>query len=682
MSAVELAQEAVKNKVKDFISSNERVLDEVVNMIIQHKRSLEVDFNDVLLFDKELADLIVERPKQTLPIADSAVREVVEEKDPETARRLRRFYFRVKGSPYAIPLRRLRSEYIGRLIRVEGIVTRQTPPKHFLYRALYRCTQCGYELELVQELEKHVEPPPRCPKCGATKSFMLVTELSQYIDWQKLIVQERPEELPPGQLPRSIEVILLDDQVDTVKPGDIVSITGVLDLTLSELKRGRPPILSSYLQSIYIESTNKEMIEDITRDDEKKILELARRPDVRDLIVRSIAPSIYGHEEIKEAIACLLFGGNEIVYPDGVRVRGDIHVLLVGDPGTAKSQLLKFVAKVAPRAVYTTGKGSSAAGLTAAVVRDKLTGDFYLEAGALVLADRGVAVIDEIDKMDVKDRVSIHEAMEQQTVSISKAGIVATLNARAAVVAAANPAFGRYLPNRTVAENIDLPVSLLSRFDLIFVVRDEPQEDYDKAVAGHILDLHTGSLPESFKEIIKPDLLRKYIIYARRHVKPQLSEEAKDKIRQFYLEMRRRYQGPGSAIAITARQLEALIRLTIAEAKMRLSPIATAEDAERAIRLYLAFLKSVGIDMESGVVDIDSVMTGVPASRREAYIKLSELIRRLEEAAKGPVKLEVLLDEAEKAGVPRADAQRLVELMIRNGELYTPRPGYVKRING
>ena len=678
--AVELAQETIKNKVRDLILSNEKILDEVVNIIVQHKRSLEVNFSDVLIHDKELADVLVERPKQVLPLADAVVGEVVEEKDPETARRLKRFYFRVRGSPYSIPLRKLRSEYVGRLIKVEGIVTRQTPPKHFLHRALYRCTQCGYELELVQELERHVEPPSRCPRCGAAKSFVLVTELSQYIDWQKLVVQERPEELPPGQLPRSVEVIVLDDLVDSVKPGDIVSITGVLDLALSELKKGKPPVLSSFLSAVHIESTNKELVEDITKEDEKKIIEISRRPDVRELIVRSIAPSIYGHEEVKEAVACLLFGGNEIVYPDGVRVRGDIHVLLVGDPGTAKSQLLKFAAKVAPRAVYTTGKGSSAAGLTAAVVRDKLTGDFYLEAGALVLADKGVAVIDEIDKMDVKDRVAIHEAMEQQTVSISKAGIVATLNARAAVLAAANPAFGRYLPNRTVAENIDLPVSLLSRFDLIFVVRDEPQEDYDKAVATHILDLQTGTLPETFKDVIKPDLLRKYIIYARRHVRPQLSEEAKDRIRQFYLEMRRHYQGPGSAIAITARQLEALIRLTIAEAKMRLSPIATAEDAERAIRLYLAFLKSVGIDIESGAIDIDAIVTGVPASRREAYIKVVELLKKMEEVEKGPVKIDHLKAEAEKLGIPPAEVQRVIELLIRNGEAYTPRPGYIKRV--
>lgn len=675
-----LELEALRDRFREFILSSEKVSDEVINIIIQRRRSLEVDFHDVLMFDKTLADLIVERPKVVLPEADKAVREVVEEKDPETARILRRFYFRPRGSPLVVSLRKLRSEYIGRLIRVEGIVTRQTPPKHFLRRALYRCGQCGYELELMQDLERHVEPPGKCPRCGASRSFVLVTESSEYVDWQKAIVQERPEDLPPGQMPRSVEIVLLDDLVDAVKPGDIVSLSGVVDLTLSELKKGRPPIVTSYIYGVHVETTNKELVEEITKEDEEKILELSRRPDVREVVVRSIAPSIYGYEEVKEAVACLLFGGNEVVYPDGVRVRGDVNILLVGDPGTAKSQLLKFVAKIAPRAVYTTGKGSSAAGLTAAVVRDKLTGEFYLEAGALVLADRGVAVIDEIDKMDAKDRVALHEAMEQNTVSISKAGIVATLNARSAVLAAANPAFGRYLPNRTVAENIDLPVSLLSRFDLIFVIRDEPREDFDSTLAGHIVDLHAGRTPEAFKNVLRPDFLRKYIIYARRHVRPVLSEEAKEKIKAFYLEMRRRYQGPGTAVAITARQLEALIRLTIAEAKMRLSPIAAGEDAERAIRLYLAFLKSVGIDIESGAVDIDAIMTGVPASRREAYIKVVELLKKLEELERGAVKVETLVTEAEKFGIPRAETQRVIDLLIRNGEVYTPRPGYIKRV--
>ncbi|MGC9131906.1 MAG: FmdB family zinc ribbon protein, partial [Pyrobaculum sp.] len=210
---VEVELDILRDKFRELVTGNEKISDELINMIIQRKRSLEVDFHDILMFDKTLADLVIERPKQVLPEADKVVREIVEEKDPDTARQLKRFYFRVRNPPLAVPLRKLRSEYIGRLIKIEGIVTRQTPPKHFLYKALYRCTQCGYEIELMQELERHVEPPAKCPRCGASKSFTLVTELSQYIDWQKVIIQERPEDLPPGQLPRSIEAVLLDDLV-------------------------------------------------------------------------------------------------------------------------------------------------------------------------------------------------------------------------------------------------------------------------------------------------------------------------------------------------------------------------------------------------------------------------------------------------------------------------------------
>jgi replicative DNA helicase Mcm len=432
----------------------------------------------------------------------------------------------------------------------------------------------------------------------------------------------------------------------------------------------------------FIENQQKELVEiEITPEDEKKILELAKSPNIRERITKSIAPSIYGMEDIKEAIACLLFSGIPKVYPDGIRVRGDVHILLVGDPGMAKTQLLRFVTKIAPRAVYTTGKGSSAAGLTAAVVREKDTGEFYLEAGALVLADTGVAVIDEIDKMDAKDRVAIHEALEQQTVSIAKAGIVATLNARCSVLAAANPAFGRYLPNRTVAENVDLPVTLLSRFDLIFIIRDEPNLDKDKAIAEHITTLHAGEVPEGFADIIPPDLLRKYIAYARKNIKPVLTPEARERIVQFYIQMRTKSKEPDSPIAITARQLEALIRLAEAEAKMRLSPVVESEDADNAIRLFLKYLNSVGIDVESGKIDIDIIMTGKPKSAQERLALIMNILTQLEEANGGkPVRIEDLYREAESAGLDRQFVDKTVNMLLKSGDIYMPKPGYVKRV--
>ncbi|WP_069807595.1 minichromosome maintenance protein MCM [Vulcanisaeta thermophila] len=667
---------------RDFIEGDEKYVDEINNMIIQRRKSLVIDFHDLLLRNKDLADMLIERPQLAIQAASEAVRQAVTERDPELAKSIKNFYARFKRLPETVPIRKLRSEVLGKLIMVEGIVTRQTPPKHYLKKTVFRCSECGFELEIPQPTTSFVQPPRKCPKCGATNSFVLVEERSELIDWQKIIVQEKPEELPPGQLPRNIEAILLDDLVDTVKPGDRVYLVGIMNLDIAQLRKNKPPILSSFMEVNYVEGQQREFVEiEITPEDERRILEIARSPNVRERIIKSIAPSIYGMENIKEAIACLLFGGVPKVYPDGIRVRGDIHILLVGDPGMAKTQLLRFVAKIAPRAVYTTGKGSSAAGLTAAVVREKDTGEFYLEAGALVLADTGVAVIDELDKMDAKDRVAIHEALEQQTVSIAKAGIVATLNARASVLAAANPAFGRYLPNRTVAENVDLPVTLLSRFDLIFIIRDEPSMERDRAIAEHIVTLHAGEVPESFSDIIPPELLRKYIAYARKHIKPVLTPEARERIVQFYVQMRNKSREPGSPIAITARQLEALIRLAEAEARMRLSPVVEAEDADKAIRLFMSYLSSVGIDVESGKIDIDVIMTGKPRSSQERLALVMDILSRLEEANGGkPVRVEDLYKEAEGAGLDRQFVDKALNMLVKSGDVYMPRPGYVKRV--
>lgn len=668
------------DKFKQFLTSSDKYIDEINSMIIQRRRSICIDFPDLIIFDKELADLLIERPREVIYAASEALRQIILEKDPEYAKTVKHFHARFRKLSETIPLRKLRSYLIGKLIMIEGIVTRQTPPKHFLKKIVYRCENCGFEVDVPQFYAVPTQPPKKCIRCGGV--LKIVQEKCEFIDWQKIIVQEKPEELPPGQLPRSVEVILTDDLVDVVKPGDRVYVVGILDVNAYELKRTKPPVLSSYIEANYIEAQQKEFAEvEITPEDQRMIEELARDPNIRERIIKSIAPSIYGLEDVKEAIACLLFGGVPKQYPDGVRVRGDIHVLLIGDPGTGKSQLLRFVARIAPRAVYTTGKGSSAAGLTAAVVKDKLTGEFYLEAGALVLADMGVCIIDEIDKMDAKDRVAMHEALEQQTISIAKAGIVATLNARCAVLAAANPAFGRYLPNRTVAENVDLPVTLLSRFDLIFIIRDQPSLEHDKKVAEHVTTLHSGELPQEFKDIIPPDLLRKYIAYARKYVKPRWTKEARDLIMEFYISLRSKSSDPSSPIAITARQLEALIRLAEAEAKMRLSPLVEREDAERAIRLFEKFLKSVGIDVETGKIDIDIIMTGKPRSKQEKLAKLMEIIAKLEEANGGrPVKLEDVYKEAESAGLDRQTVDQLINILIKSGELYTPKQGYVKRV--
>ncbi|MFB0543327.1 MAG: AAA family ATPase, partial [Candidatus Bathyarchaeia archaeon] len=374
----------------------------------------------------------------------------------------------------------------------------------------------------------------------------------------------------------------------------------------------------------------------------------------------------------------LLFGGVTKNLPD-VQIRGDINVLFVGDPGTGKSQLLQYTAKTAPRGLYTTGRGSTAAGLTAAVVRET-GGGFVLEAGALVLGDKGVCCIDEIDKMREEDRNAIHPAMEQQVVPIAKGGIVATLNARTSILAAANPALGRYNPYQTIAQNINLPVTILSRFDLIFILRDEPNTESDTRMSEHILALHRGGRAP-VEPPLNPELLRKYISYTKQ-LRPVISEEAMGRIKDFYLKMRSasREGGEGSAISITPRQLESLVRMAEARARVHLRGEVTAEDAEAVIALMRRSLEQVGIDTTTGEIDIDLIMTGKPKSLQNQLQRILSVLVEMERAT-GLVRDEDLYQRLEEDyNIGRGDAARLIRILLRDGTIYSPRPGHFKKV--
>ncbi|HEV2231470.1 MAG TPA: minichromosome maintenance protein MCM, partial [Thermoplasmata archaeon] len=413
-------------------------------------------------------------------------------------------------------------------------------------------------------------------------------------------------------------------------------------------------------------------------------------PTIVDKVVLSLAPTIRGMEEEKEAIALQLFGGVEKRHPDGIRVRGDIHVLLVGDPGTAKSQLLRNVAEVAPRGIYTSGKGATAAGLTAAAVKDDFGGGrWMLEAGMLVLADGGIAVVDELDKMTPEDRSAMHEALEQQTVSIAKAGITATLNARCPVLAAANPKWGRFTPERTIAEQIDLPPTLLSRFDVIYSIQDRPEEGRDRFLANRILLSHQegeareasfGYAPSvaSGGAPFSPDLLKKYIAYARRNIRPVLSADALRTLEDFYVRVRKQGEEPDSPVPITARQLEALVRLSEAAARARLSDVVSVEDAERSTRIVEGFLKRVSTT--DGKLDIDLVSTGVSHSQRERVELLHEIMRELGGEKGGTFSLDELKAEAERRGIPTGRTDALFHSLRNQGEVLEERPGRWKLV--
>ena len=415
----------------------------------------------------------------------------------------------------------------------------------------------------------------------------------------------------------------------------------------------------------------------LSEEDEEKIIELSQDPHIYDKIIKSTAPSIRGYREVKEAIALQLFGGAAKQLEDETKLRGDIHILIVGDPGIGKSQILKYVSRLAPRSIYTSGKGTSGAGLTAAAVRDEL-GGWSLEAGALVLGDQGNVCVDELDKMRSEDRSALHEALEQQTVSIAKAGIMATLNSRCSVLAAANPKFGRFDRFKVLAEQIDLPAPIISRFDLIFVIEDKPSREKDSDLAKHILEIHKEN---TVNYEIEPELLRKYIAYARKNINPRLTDEANEILREFYVNTRNSNPEEQGAVPITARQLEATIRLAEASAKIKLKDKVEAEDANKAVKLTMFCLKDIGVDPETGEIDIDRIGDGTPKSDRDKIQRVTEEIALLEEEFAGDAPLNVLLSNMnEKYGVSEEKTEQIVRNLKQKGVIYEPNAGYFRRV--
>jgi replicative DNA helicase Mcm len=657
----------LEERLIQFFKS-EKYRELISRAVLSSKKSIPVDFNDLLLFDQQFAEMLYEKPTEYLPILDRAAKIPLELEYPEYSERVGKFYARVRGLPEVVKIRQIRASHLRRLIMIDGIVVRASTVRPVIEAAAYQCKYCGTKYRV-----EGGRPPAKCKnaRCVNRKpQFELVEEESTFVDYQILGVQEKPEDLPPGQLPRLLEVRLRDDIVDSAAPGDRVVICGVLQATSERGDAGTQP-MRIFLDAVSIETRGKEMESLlITPEEEEMFKKMAADPDIHKKLIASIAPSVEGMEHIKEAIMLALFGGRQKVFSDGVKVRGDIHVLLVGDPGTAKSTLLQFAAQIAPRGVYTSGRGSTAAGLTAAVVRDA-GGGMVLEAGACVLADMGVCVIDEIDKMRPEDRVAMHEVMAQQTASIAKGGIVATLNARCSILAAANPELGRYDPYRPFNENVNLPITLLSRFDLIFVLRDEPNAEIDQKISRHIITLHSGG-DRGVTPPIPPSVLKKYIAYSKK-IDPILTPEAASALQQFYLQMRTVYEKT-STVSITARQLESLIRLAEARARAALRNVVTGEDAKAAIELMRRSLSEVGIDVESGKPDIDVIMTGKPMSVREKLSLVLDVIRQLEQQH-GYADDSALRQELQEQGLSRGEIDRIINRMITEGRIYSPKPG-------
>jgi len=638
--------------------------------------SVVINFNDLACSDSSLALYTIKNPEFILPIFTEAALEVLTTENPFYSEKVKdMFRVRIKDLPERVSLRSLKVELGGQLVSVQGIAVRTSELVSRILVAAFVCPK-GHQTFVKQETEQ-LTLPSSCSGCDERRNFKLDVSASTFTDVQYLRLQELPEEMPSGQLPRYIEVEVDGDIVDVARPGDRVTVTGVLSVVRStQVMQRAGTTYRLRLKGLYVEVLGKEP-EELKPDpeEERKFKELAKREDWYQTLISSIAPSIYGMDHIKEAIMLLIVGSPERVMPDKTRIRGNLNMLLAGDPGTAKSELLKYASRLAPRGLYTSGKGTSAAGLTAAVVKEK-TGVLMLEAGALVLADQAVCAIDEFDKMRPEDRQALHEAMEQQTVSIAKGGIIATLNARTSILAAANPMLGRYDVYRTLFENVNLPVPLLSRFDLIFVVRDVPDRSADEQMALHILEMHRGGEPPT-RPPLDMETLRKYFYYASK-INPRLSLEAEKAILDVYLELRSTMRE--ASIPITPRQLESLIRLSTARARALLKDEVTLEDALQAIALFKTMLHTSMCDVKTGKPDL-GVVYGIPGSQRGAYGRVMEIFRKLSGKEGNPVDGRVLIRElVEIEGITEEEARRVLQNLIRTGIIYEYKPGLYKRV--
>jgi len=527
---------------------------------------------------------------------------------------------------YTIPIGRIRSGRVNTLVSLDGIIRRATQPIAHMTRAVYRCRSCGALTDPIPQGRRQAEEPDVCPRCERKARMDLIKERSSFIDYQRLQLAENPE--GASSQPQAIDVDVVGDVVGAVQPGDRVRITGVLRTQQERAGVQNLPDFKYYLEcfSIRTEETSFEEVR-IDEADERKIRELAAQPNVCDFVGRSISPSVYGHERVKRAVALQLFGGVRKTMLDGTPRRGDVHVLLVGDPGIAKSVLLRYAVKVAPRGIYTSGQGTTKAGLTAAAVKDDFSdGRWMLEAGALVLADTGMAAVDELDKMSDTDRSGLHEAMEQQSVSLAKAGITATLRSRCALLGAANPKKGRFDMFVPLAEQINMPPSLLSRFDLIFVLQDVADQEADARLSRHILGNHRQQAADANVDVIPPELLRKWVKMGR-DLNPVLTDAAEEAIHAFYLGMRSGAQRKGAPLPITPRQEEGVIRLAEGAARMRLSETVSADDVRVAMTLMDSCLRDVAYDAETGQFDIDRLYSGTSQKDRGLEREIEAMIQ-------------------------------------------------------
>ncbi|ACO66807.1 predicted protein [Micromonas commoda] len=623
---------------------------------------LDVDCKHLHGYDPQLYKMLVSYPQEIIPLMDAVCTEYFaqrvlpqDEMPPDENWGIQVRTYNLKETR---AMRDLNPSDIDKLVAVRGMVTRVSAVIPDLKATYFQCSACEFHPPMALVDRGRVnEPPLRCQSCNAVGTQTLVHNLCHFANKQQIKMQETPDAIPEGETPHTVSMCVFDSLVDEAKPGDRVEVTGVyraVPIRVAPNQRVLKAVYKTYVDVIHIrkDTTSRGPKDEIEFTDERiaEFEAMGKNGDIYERLVASLAPSIWEMEEVKKGLLCQLFGATSKTFKgstSGNKVRGDINVILVGDPGVSKSQLLTYVNKVAPRGIYTSGRGSSAVGLTAYVQRDPETKDMVLESGALVLSDRGICCIDEFDKMGEGARSTLHEVMEQQTVSIAKAGIIAVLNARTSVLASANPVGSRYNPAMSVVDNIQLPPTLLSRFDLIYLVLDKPNPETDRRLARHLVSLHFKEPPPRAKASLDASTLTEYISYARSTYFPILNNEAAEVLVEGYVDMRRVGSAGGrKTITATPRQLESLIRISESLARMRLSNEVEKKDAEESLRLMRVAMQQAAMDPKTGQIDMDKILTGHSASDRMHRTHVADAIQDiLSEMGTGKARLSELVSK-------------------------------------
>ncbi len=658
-------------KLKEQIDDYLRKYKEKLVFAATNGKPVIIDFNEMDKYDPDLAEDLLEKPQEIINEFNEGIKEFGLEVEVE-------LQFKNLPKSQDIRIRNLRTRHMEKFLCVEGMVKVASEVKPRIYETLHECQECGEKFSLEQRGSTVVKPY-LCPACKRRTSFKLLDKKMYDSRW--VTIQE-PFEITEGEKPGEIKVFLkkeltTPDMQRKTDPGNRIILNGVLKELSRQVRGIESTQTDIYLEANYIELTEQELEAiSISKEDEQKITELAKQPDIFDKLVDSLAPSIYGNREIKEAILLQIFGGTHADLPDGSHIRGDIHLLIVGDPATAKSQLLKLVSKFIPRSKYVSGKGVTGAGLISTVRKDEFTGGWVLEAGALVLCNKGLLAIDEFEKMDKEDMVAMHEALEQGTVSIAKATIIATLPAQTSVLAGANPKLGRFDVYTPIAEQIMIPPTLLSRFDLKFALRDVPDAEADKKLVDHVLKARIDI--SSIEPEIPHTLIKKYIAYSKQHVKDViLNKDTLKVFKDFFIDMRSKFTEEDRIVPITFRQFEALIRLAQASAKVNLRTETIKEDADRAIRIMQVSLRQLGFDAETNKLDIDRMESSVAGTQRSKIRILLDIVDKLEKDSK-EVSMEDVEALAEEEGL--GDVKDMVQKLEREGVLYKPKPGFIRKV--